>query len=273
MFTLPVVKSCPYTVVGRGTIKISHTVLSTLAGAVYDQIEWLAFLIGTRSENGLEITVKELRVPLQHRSTAACSLVDPEILEPDVVGVIHSHHHMPAFFSQIDDSTLNPRFPASIVIAHFKNGSTTERLFGFNYKAEGRAQLPCGSLGIVPFTLLPDPLLPDWPESVQVGYGEPNCNASLFYCPHKIHQATGISTISKAPCGVNTAFTTKAAFGKESDSFIKEVEKNTRPSPKDSTKGWPYVNQGYSGKGYSGKGWEDDNRLYDDRLRHWSDWG
>src|SRR5678815_3182647 len=140
MITIPVVPSCPHTMTGKGVLRLEHSVIAMLAGAVYDRNEWIALLIGTRSEDGLDVIVDDLRIPLQERGYASCELVREEPIENGVVGVVHSHHNMTAFFSHTDDTTLNPRFPVSLVIAQTGGqNSESETLLGFNYKVEGRA--------------------------------------------------------------------------------------------------------------------------------------
>jgi proteasome lid subunit RPN8/RPN11 len=229
MITIPVVESCPYTASGTGVLKLSHEVIKVLAGAVYDKLEWIALLEGTRSENGLEVSVTGLRIPLQERSHAACELVRQEPLGPEIVGVVHSHHNMRAFFSVTDHDTLNTRFPLSIVVAqpHAQN-SKTENLFGFSYLAEGRAQLPCGSTGIVQFIALPDPIVALWPETPVLGYATPNDQVSLYGCPLVSRTLDGLTQTCTASCGVVRTEYATVIFGRDSKEFIKEVQVNTR---------------------------------------------
>jgi JAB domain-containing protein similar to deubiquitination enzymes len=229
MITMPVVEQCPHTVTGLGVIKASHSVLATLAGAVHDRDEWIALLIGKRSANGLEIQVDSLRIPLQERSHAACSLVRQEPLTPDVVGVIHSHHSMGAFFSTTDDETLNTRFPMSLVVAQTRHDSPMiEQLLGFNYKAEGRAILPCGSIGIVPFRLIPIPAIAEWPETLVPGFTTPAEQISLRLCPHTTKSLTGFTHHCTTPCGIERTEAATTIFGSNGKDFLKEVQTNTR---------------------------------------------
>ena len=229
MITMPVVEQCPHTVTGLGVIKVSHAVLATLAGAVYDRDEWMALLIGTRSENGLEIQVDSLRIPLQERSHAACSLVRQEPLTPDVVGVVHSHHTMRAFFSTTDDETLNTRFPMSLVVAQTGHDSSNiEHLLGFSYKAEGRAPLPCGSIGIVPFRLTPTPAIAEWPETLVSGFQTPTEQISLRLCPHTTKARISFINHCTTTCGIERTEAASTIFGRDGKEFLKEVQTNTR---------------------------------------------
>ena len=229
LFKVPVVESCPYTHVGKGVMKFSHKVLATFAGAVYDRDEWIALLVGTRDESGLTITVTDVRVPSQHRSHASCELQHKESLPPDVVGVVHSHHTMGVFFSNIDVDTLNTRFPTSIVVGQPRhNQSDAEALLGFNYKAEGRVALPCGSMGVVKFTVLPDPYIEDWPEKVEVGFGTPDTSIPLHNCPNKTQELVKIVSASKTQCGIETTTKADSIFGRDGKAFITEVEHKTQ---------------------------------------------
>lgn len=230
MLTIPVIQECAHTENGRGVIHIDHAVLKTVSGAVWDHIEWLVILLGTRSKDGLTVHVKDIRVPLQYRGTAHCELVEKEDITPDVVGVLHSHHNMFAGFSHTDNKELNPRFPMSIVVAQPKGHK--ERVsflhLGFQYQAEGKAILPCGNLGIVPMTIQPHPLPEGWPEKVTVGYTEPKDDKAYAICPHMKEHVTGLSLEYKALCGVVLNAPAPAVFGKESTSFMAEVREKTR---------------------------------------------
>jgi proteasome lid subunit RPN8/RPN11 len=231
MISIPVVPSCPYTRVGQGLLHIAHPVLSIFAGAVHDRIEWIALLTGTRSPDGMEVMVTGVRVPLQERSHASCELVREEPLTPEVVGVVHSHHSMDAAFSTIDDSTLNPRFPLSIVVARNSHTSTdSEKLFGFNYQAEGRVPLPCGSIGIIAYLAVPSPMLDIWPEVAEFGYEEPDTTVSLFHCPHTTRTLAGITQTCKTACGIENTQPAQAIFGNDSKEFMTEVQQKTQRS-------------------------------------------
>lgn len=162
-FEIPIVKTCPYALGSKGVISIPTNIIGQLAYAVREEknVEWAILLHGERSENGLEVRIKGISVPGdQRRSTTKVKLPE-RVFESDVVGVLHSHHGMGARFSSTDDDELNPFFPASIVISSLIS-SEEGRLLGFEYEAEGRVKLPCGTLGIVEFTVLPEGV-EDWP--------------------------------------------------------------------------------------------------------------
>jgi hypothetical protein len=86
----------------------------------------------------------------------------PDIEEdPDVIGVLHSHHSMGAFFSSTDKTKLNPKYPVSIVISS-RLDSDEAKLLGFSYEATGFAKLPCGASGQLAYDLEPEDVL-EWP--------------------------------------------------------------------------------------------------------------
>jgi proteasome lid subunit RPN8/RPN11 len=280
MISVNVVEACPYTVAGTGAMHISHDVLAILAGAIYDKDEWIALLLGTRSENGLEITVSGIQVPLQERSYASCELARPEPLGSNVVGVVHSHHSMGAFFSKTDHDTLNPRFPSSLVVAHVKaKSSEAEELLGFSYQAEGRATLLCGTPGIVRFTVIPTPLTPQWPVVVSPGFNTPSSQVGLYQCPHVTRTQVGLEHHCKTACGINDIQPARAIFGQNSEAFMSEVVAKTERTK---VKQW-YSNQQNKGvqtydghrkvKDYPRVGeyynpWGDDE-YGQDLIRHW----
>lgn len=92
----------------------------------YQNTEWLAYLIGDENTR----YVNDIFVPTQVASTASISSVGPK--PAGVIGVIHSHHHMGAFFSGTDDAYINQNNDISIVIAHK------------GIKAQVRWVTPCG---------------------------------------------------------------------------------------------------------------------------------
>lgn len=146
MFKIHEVKGCPVVKRSQGVMSMTPDLIGNIAGAVRDRIEWIALLNGKRSEDGYEVTVDRFTIPQQYRTGGDAEMLEQE-LDSDVVGVIHSHHSMGAFFSGIDTNTLNPRFPSSIVVAIARNS------MGFNYKAVGKVTLPCGAVGEVEFKL------------------------------------------------------------------------------------------------------------------------
>ena len=147
-----IVKSCPVTKASTGVLEFSPELVAKVAGAVQDSIEWMVLLLGERSADGFHVKVTDFRVPKQRRSGADVKMAEPmegdgSTVDDAVVGVLHSHHHMGAFFSGTDNTELNPFFKSSIVVAQAKTA------LGFAYKAEGKVVLPCGSVGKIDFFL------------------------------------------------------------------------------------------------------------------------
>ena len=284
MITITTVEKCPYTVAGTGVVRLAHDVIATLAGAVHDSIEWMAILEGTRSADGLDITVIGLRVPKQTRNSVNCEFDKPEPLGVNDVGVVHSHHNMSAVFSATDHNELNPRFPFSIVVAQSKaKDSDAENLLGFSYSAEGRASLPCGSNGIIKFTAEPYPMVDGWPEETTTGFAKPNEKVSLHECPHneRKFQALAMVQTCTTKCGITSTSKAKAIFGKNGKQFIKEVEKNTvahkwhgHGSIGQGGQVYPIVvdnRQAIRSDGYKQRDWERDMYRADGSWKHWSD--
>lgn len=147
-----IVKSCPVSKASTGVLEFPPELVAKVSGAVQDSIEWMVLLLGERSADGFHVKVTDFRVPKQRRSGADVKMAEPmegdgSTVDDAVVGVLHSHHRMGAFFSGTDNNELNPFFKSSIVVAQAKTA------LGFSYKAEGKVTLPCGSIGKVDFFL------------------------------------------------------------------------------------------------------------------------
>ena len=271
MIGIKVVHKCPHTDAATGVMHMNHKVLGILAGAVWDKNEWMAFLIGVRSPDGLSVMVTDLRIPLQRRGHGMCETVNEEPLAPDVVGVVHSHHTMGAFFSQTDDTKLNPRFPTSIVVSQPKHNSKAEHeLLGFCYKAEGRVPLPCGTPGIIEFTVQPAPFVKDWPVMEIAKFGEPK-GGSLTFCPHTTSARNELMQTTTAKCGLVGHHVIENYFGRDSASFIAAVEKQTEAIVNEYP-GYQYVDKRHGqGKGKQ-HAFQDGPWNEDQWLRGWSEY-
>ncbi len=162
---IKIVSGCPVAKGSVGSMEFSPELVAKIAGAVKDNIEWMVLLVGERSDDGFHVKVTGFRVPKQQRSSGAVNMTEPmegdgSTVGDDVVGVLHSHHRMGAFFSGTDINELNPYFKTSIVVAQ---GDKTA--LGFKYLAEGKVTLPCGSIGRIAFRLaITDS--PYWPVAV-----------------------------------------------------------------------------------------------------------
>lgn len=150
MIRIPMVKNCPHSRKSNGIIRLTPFCVAALAGAVMDKDEWAIVLTGTRSEDWFEIDVTGWWLPDQDRTVGHVSIKEFERKDEDLV-VVHSHHSsFNARFSGTDVQELNPRFPASIVIAQKPNS-----YLGFDYQAVGKVVLPCGSRAEVAFFIQP----------------------------------------------------------------------------------------------------------------------
>lgn len=102
----------------------------------FPNIEWLAYLIGDRSD---PLVVKDLYIPQQDvTGTSVDNIQCPEFNTLSVIGVIHSHHGMGTGFSGTDHAWINQNHNLSIVVA--KNGIA----------GQFRWSTPCGGLKIIP---------------------------------------------------------------------------------------------------------------------------
>lgn len=100
--------------------------------AKYPNHEWLAYLVGKKhSDNNFLVT--DLLIPKQEQSTATVDLDPAEQIDlSQVIGTIHSHHSMGAFFSGTDEKFIVPNHPVAIITSNH----------GWTCKV--RTPLPCG---------------------------------------------------------------------------------------------------------------------------------
>jgi proteasome lid subunit RPN8/RPN11 len=98
----------------------------------FPNTEWLAYLQGNKETK----EVVDLIIPEQNVTSTNVVVINKPI-NSNIIGVIHSHHGMGAFFSGTDDAYINMNNDISIVVAH--NGS----------KAVIRWTTPCGSKCLV----------------------------------------------------------------------------------------------------------------------------
>lgn len=211
-----VVKACPVSKASQGVITMSPGLISQIAGAVRDKIEWIVLMNGKRSADGFEVIVDRFTVPQQYRSGGDADMLDTQ-MDADVVGVMHSHHKMGAFFSGIDDRTLNPRFPCSIVVAISRNN------FGFDYKACGKVVLPCGATAEeVPFKLNVAGVPRFAQKAIRATHeGEV---AGLGDCPNYTETDVDQYTlVEKASCGLSAIVAQSLVFGLAGGEELLEV--------------------------------------------------
>ncbi len=125
---LKVVSACGRIPSGPMTIILSRLVKAKIDILMkkYTNCEWLAYLLGDEDTR----YARDLFVPTQTATSGAVTFVGTK--PAGVIGVIHSHHHMGAFFSGTDDAYINQNNDISIVIAHK------------GIKAQVRWVTPCG---------------------------------------------------------------------------------------------------------------------------------
>jgi proteasome lid subunit RPN8/RPN11 len=165
LFEIKVIESCPVTKANVGRMRIQTQLLGEIAGTLKKQIglEWGAILTGTRSKDGLQVDVTGMLVPKNQIRSAGNVEFPKMVLREDVVGVIHSHHSMGAFFSGTDYASFNNKFPSSIVVSSKVDENNPQEVWlGFSYLAVGQVILPCGNLGSIPFHLEPLEKVPGW---------------------------------------------------------------------------------------------------------------
>lgn len=228
MFKLNVVRDCPFTRGYRGVVYMPHSIIAELAGGVTkEDIEWLCLLHGEHSEDRLEVWVKSIEVPPQYRSAIICGLLDNVKLDSDVVGVVHSHHSMLAMFSYTDNTTFNTRFPLSIVIARPNQffPATHITALGFDYKAEGRAHLPCNSLGVVPYAIVPDPVPADLQLGTTSASRQPDKGPLGDCSKPQVESLVEGRTVFRAPCGEEGSIQQFAMFGVTGTTLLDQLKK------------------------------------------------
>lgn len=275
MIEIKIVEDCPHTVTS-GQIHLPHRLIAALAGAVRDKQEWMALLKGTRRPDGMIISVTGFKVPDHYRSVGNVELMRREPLTSDIVGVVHSHHDFIAKFSHTDRTELNTRFPVSIVIAKPRQSSSDEFYsLGFDYAAEGKVTLPCGSVGQINFFVVPTPVPANWVPIRPANFENPNTN-SLGDCGSKRTRRTKVHEEIKTECGLMFTRALPAIFGDEDNLIMPQVLKRGRPdSPQVVVQGNQYF-PWFSRKDKGGKqasllGWSEDSRQ--PNGDQWGYWG
>lgn len=241
--SIETVHKCPVTIATQGVIKISPHVLSAFSGAVKNPHEWLSILLGTTSEDGLEITVNDIYTPPnQTRSMALCDIDEAQFPFPDevrtnLVGVIHSHNSMKPVFSGVDlgEAGLCTRYPISIVISSTLSNPACKNLFeatllGFDYTAVGRYKLPCGAYGKSSFKILPLDI-PDWPIDNKIIKGKHDYNyiSNLSDCQRWKHtdDSNNYTYRRIADCGLeeSSSISRESIFGSDGNPILSQLPK------------------------------------------------
>ncbi len=97
-----------------------------------DGKEWLGYLVGKEEPAGM-FTVTQIDVPKQTVTSSHVDVDEPS-LRKDVIGTLHSHHNMGAFFSGTDDEYIGANHVVMVVYST-KDG----------YKAQVKRELKCGA--------------------------------------------------------------------------------------------------------------------------------
>lgn len=266
-FSLPITENCPITRKSHGIIQMPPQLLAAISTAVTDHHEWAIILYGRREQDGFLVKVDKISIPPTQRRTGNNVDIDEVDLTPDVVGVLHSHHTMGAFFSGTDEAHFNDKFPTSIVVAVPKAQNNTNtvgpiaKTLGFDYKAEGRVKLPCGALAVVKFRVVPDPKkVKDWPEAKELQFPlitKDENDQNLGDCSNpnsKFEQKRGYLKVREiAACGIERVHIPEEAFG-ENAFILNALPESHKPVVAVSNTNSKYMRQ-YNGQyGYYNNG-------------------
>jgi len=140
---IEILSSCDKVVVSPYHIEfhlLSHQKINKLK-SFYPHLEWLAYLVGTVNHETHRVEVEDLIIPDSQQVTGA-SVYNVEYEWPvlpdgkQIIGVIHSHHTMGAFFSGTDDAYINQNHDVSIVVATAKGREILSQI---------RVKVPCGA--------------------------------------------------------------------------------------------------------------------------------
>lgn len=244
------VSKCPVVRGSQGVVSITPDLAAQIAGAALDDIEWITLLTGERSKDGYEVRVDGFSIPEQFRGKAHADIPEDYPAQDDVIGVMHLHPWWSkASFSSIDDSTLNPRFPFSIVVSPARNN------LGFSYEARGKVELPCGAIGEQVDFKLQIAGVERFAQAVVRGAHDGEVQ-NLGDCQRFTETATDEYTVVEAAnCGLTTVADTPAIFGREGAEFLAEVVAKTRVSPVSQGKTTYYTKgDGKGGNSFSGSG-------------------
>lgn len=206
LFKLETVTSCPITRASQGKILLRAFIVQAIRDCLIKERgeEWLIVLTGTRSDDGLDIQCDGIIIPEKQQRSTANVTIDEMDVTPEMVCVLHSHHSMGAFFSGTDNTRLNPKFPSSIVVSTRVESVQGVHL-GFEYKAEGKVLLPCGSLGIVPM-LVEVGDIESWPRETPKGMATHETlpvTDNLNGCSKQVNSGDGIYWEQRGTqCGV-----------------------------------------------------------------------
>lgn len=135
MFRVPRVEYCSVARAGQGVIVFAPDLLAAVNAAVKLPHEFMLYLRGVHDRFDWRAHVDDVDVPRQYVGAAAVSAID--IYDPaQYIGVLHSHHNMPAFHSQTDRLGVD-NAPISVIASQH------------GILAQMAVTLPCGRLGVI----------------------------------------------------------------------------------------------------------------------------
>jgi len=117
----------------------------------YPNQEWFAYLVGRISEDK-DFFVGDISVPPHKEVSSVSAEAEPFHIPSRCIGVIHSHHHMGAFHSSIDNGYVDKAYPVSITVAKGQ---------GYAYDVISYQSTPCGKATTVKCSIKyvePEPL-------------------------------------------------------------------------------------------------------------------
>jgi len=104
------------------------------------QGEFLAYCLGTKSDDGHVYTIEGLYIPSQEVGLDRVEVTETDLPEDKlIIGTVHSHWRFPAFISSVDSEFIGNNYDLSVVV-----GSN-----GQEWLAVARVKLPCGMLHLV----------------------------------------------------------------------------------------------------------------------------
>lgn len=80
----------------------------------YPNQEWMGYLVGDSDDKAFKVT--DLTIPPHKIASGGMAEAEPFNTPEHCIGVIHSHHHMGAFHSGVDDSYVDRNWPVSITV-------------------------------------------------------------------------------------------------------------------------------------------------------------
>jgi len=108
----------------------------------FPNIEWFSYLIGQKTET--EFIIEDLLIPQQTvTGTSVTDVICPDFNQHNIIGAMHSHHHMGTTFSGTDHKWVNQNHDISLVVS-------TNSIAG-----QARWKTPCGGMLIVPVKVVP----------------------------------------------------------------------------------------------------------------------